>query len=319
PAEPCPDCKAALREAVALHTERFLAGFNLPDCPEFDDWQFFEAEGLSQSLAEALQKLIQWHVQAGEHDEAIRHARRWLALDPLHEPAHRELMTIYARAGQQAAALRQYEECVRLLEEELGIEPEQETVQLYEAIRLRRFPLERPEPVVVRTQPPEKKPAAPIPPEERYLAEERLAVGGQGEVYLGRDTATGEKVIIKRLRPELAADSERVARFVREGEALRRLDHPNIVHMLDAYEAGGQYTIVMEYVPGGTLSDRLQAEAPLPVESVLSLGLELADALARAHHLGIIHRDLKPANVLLTADGSPRLTDFGAVRLVRED
>jgi len=319
PAEPCPDCKAALREAVALHTERFLAGFNLPDCPEFDDWQFFEAEGLSQSLAEALQKLIQWHVQAGEHDEAIRHARRWLALDPLHEPAHRELMTIYALAGQQAAALRQYEECVRLLEEELGIEPEQETVQLYEAIRLRRFPLERPEPVVVRTQPPEKKPAAPIPPEERYLAEERLAVGGQGEVYLGRDTATGEKVIIKRLRPELAADSERVARFVREGEALRRLDHPNIVHMLDAHEAGGQYTIVMEYVPGGTLSDRLQAEAPLPVESVLSLGLELADALARAHHLGIIHRDLKPANVLLTADGSPRLTDFGAVRLVRED
>lgn len=141
PAEPCPDCLAALQEAVGLQTERFLAGFNLPDCPEFDDWQFFEAEGLSQSLAEALQKLVQRHVQAGEHDEAIRYGRRWLALDPLHEPAHRELMIVFARAGQQAAALRQYKECVRILEEELGIEPEQETAQLYEAIRLRRFPL----------------------------------------------------------------------------------------------------------------------------------------------------------------------------------
>jgi predicted ATPase/DNA-binding SARP family transcriptional activator/pimeloyl-ACP methyl ester carboxylesterase/tRNA A-37 threonylcarbamoyl transferase component Bud32 len=318
PVEPCPDCLAVLTEAVALYTDRLLAGFSLPDCPEFDDWQFFESEGLSRALAESLQKLIHWYGGAGEYDEAIRYARRWLALDALHEAAHRELMVIYARAGQQAAALRQFEECARILEEELGIEPEAETTSLYEAIRLRQFPVER------SARPALLAPRAllPAPAREagaRYTAEEKIAVGGQGEVYLGRDTVSGERVILKRLRRELAADQERVARFIREGETLRQLQHPNIVRMLDAYQRDGQYCIVMEYVPGGTLRQMLEREGALPVTRVLALGLELADALGRAHHLGIIHRDLKPGNVLLAENGTPRLTDFGAARLERDD
>lgn len=140
PGRVCPDCLERLTQAVALYTDDLLSGFTLPDAPAFDDWQFFEAESLRLSLSQALQQLFQWHTGLGEFDVAIGYVRRWLALDPLHEPAQRELMALYARTGQQAAALRQYEECVRLLDEELGVEPEAETTQLYEAIRTRQFP-----------------------------------------------------------------------------------------------------------------------------------------------------------------------------------
>lgn len=148
--------------------------------------------------------------------------------------------------------------------------------------------------------------------ESRYRLGRHLATGGMGEVYLGEDTTTGEMVVIKRLRPDLlSSHPEAVERFIREGELLRRLNHPNIVKMLDSGETDGRRFIVMEYVSGGTLRDLLQQQQRLEPYRVIELGLELADALARAHHLGIIHRDLKPENVLLAADGTPRLTDFG--------
>lgn len=144
PAQGCQTCLAALTEATALYTDDFMAGFALPDAPGFDEWHFFERENLRRSLSEALQKLIEWHSDQGQYGDAMVHARRWLSLDTLHEPAHRTLMALYARDGQRAAALRQYEECARLLEEELGVEPELATVDLYEAIRKRHFPSTQP-------------------------------------------------------------------------------------------------------------------------------------------------------------------------------
>ncbi|MGD9100315.1 MAG: BTAD domain-containing putative transcriptional regulator, partial [Anaerolineae bacterium] len=125
----------AMNEAVRLYRGDFLAGFTLPDCLDFDEWQFFQGEGLRQTLATALERLSHLHCQQGEYEEAISHARRWLALDPLHEPAQRRLMILYAQAGQQAAALRQYQLCVETLEAELGIPPADETTALYERIR----------------------------------------------------------------------------------------------------------------------------------------------------------------------------------------
>jgi predicted ATPase/DNA-binding SARP family transcriptional activator len=138
--EACPACFTPLTEAVSLYRGDFMAGFTLRDSPGFDEWQFFQAEGLRRDLASALERLVRCHIQQGEFEPAIAHARRWLALDPLHEAAHRALMTLYAWAGQQAAALRQYGECVRVLEEELGVPPEGETSELYEAIRRRELP-----------------------------------------------------------------------------------------------------------------------------------------------------------------------------------
>jgi DNA-binding SARP family transcriptional activator/predicted ATPase/pimeloyl-ACP methyl ester carboxylesterase len=135
----CADCLVGVTEAVELYVGDFMAGFNLPDSPAFDEWQFFETERLRQLLAHALQSLVRWHVDHGEYEQGITYARRWLALDPLHEAAHRQLMQLYAWAGQQSAALRQYQECVRLLEEELRVPPDGATTELYEAIRTKQL------------------------------------------------------------------------------------------------------------------------------------------------------------------------------------
>jgi len=139
PETSCAGCVATLTDAVALYQDDFMAGYTLPDSTEFDEWQFFQRESLRQQLAIALQQLISWLQGDAAYEEAIVYGRRWLALDPLHEPGHRLLMQLYARAGQQAAALRQYELCKELLLTELGVEPEPETTTLFEAIKSRQF------------------------------------------------------------------------------------------------------------------------------------------------------------------------------------
>src|SRR5512136_2674734 len=144
----------------------------------------------------------------------------------------------------------------------------------------------------------------------------RIGEGGVGRVHKGLDTQTGEPVAIKVLRPEVVLDApDLVERFRREGEALRKINHPNIVKVLATLEEAGQHYIVMEYVAGGSLADLLRNQPQLPLERALAIGLEVADALARAHHLNIIHRDIKPGNILLAGDGTPRLTDFGLAHL----
>lgn len=134
------DALLALVEATDYYSDDFLAGFTLPDAPAFDDWQFFQREALRSAFARLLQQVIAAYVAQAKFEEAVRYARRWLALDPLEEAVHRQLMQLYAQAGQQAAAVRQYDECVRILAAELDVPPEAETTALYEAIRTRRFP-----------------------------------------------------------------------------------------------------------------------------------------------------------------------------------
>ena len=151
---------------------------------------------------------------------------------------------------------------------------------------------------------------------QRYQRQEQIGHGAMGIVYAGRDEQMGTAVAIKELKPELiGGNSELVARFRREGEALRQLNHPNIVKMWDAVEENGRFYLILEYIEGGNLQEMLTRQGALPIGRALTLALDLADALTRAHRLGIIHRDLKPANVLIAADGTPRLTDFGVARL----
>jgi predicted ATPase/DNA-binding SARP family transcriptional activator len=139
-AETCPDCLTPLTKAVALYQDDFMAGFSLQDSSEFDDWQFIQAQSLRRELSSALERLVRCHGTQGELEKAIGYAERLLVLDPLHEPAHRSLMELYAKAGQQADALRQYRECERVLKKGLGLSPHKETVQLYEAIKEDRMP-----------------------------------------------------------------------------------------------------------------------------------------------------------------------------------
>lgn len=136
----CRACLAALQEAVNLCRGDFLAGFSLRDSVSFDDWQFFQAEGLRQELASALEKLAHGQAGLGDFASALVTARRWTALDPLNEPAHRLLMQLYEWSGQHGAALRQYRECVRILDQQLSVPPLDETTQLYQAIQEQRLP-----------------------------------------------------------------------------------------------------------------------------------------------------------------------------------
>jgi len=119
----CPTCVAPLTEAVALVRGDFLSGFSLKDSINFDDWQLFQAELLRRELSDALQRLIRWHGAQREFEPAVGYARRRLALDPLGEPAHCQLMRLYAWSGHRSAALRQYEECVVVLNDQLGVPP----------------------------------------------------------------------------------------------------------------------------------------------------------------------------------------------------
>lgn len=133
--EVCSACHPPLTEAVALYRDDFLAGFGLRDSFNFDDWQYFQGESLRRELAGALDRLVRGHGAREEWEPAIGYARRRLVLDPLHEPAHRLLMQLYALSGERAAALHQYRECVRLLEKDLSVSPLEETSQLYRAIK----------------------------------------------------------------------------------------------------------------------------------------------------------------------------------------
>src|SRR5258708_32874014 len=142
-----------------------------------------------------------------------------------------------------------------------------------------------------------------------------LSQGGMGRVYQGLDTHTGELVAVKYLKPEILADNpDLLTRFVAEGTILSALNHPNIVKFLAMAEADGQHYLVMEYVAGGSLAELLKSPEELGLARSLDIALDLADALTRTHRLNMLHRDLKPTNVLLAADGTPRLTDFGVAR-----
>jgi len=151
---------------------------------------------------------------------------------------------------------------------------------------------------------------------ERYHIQKLIGQGGIGQVYYAVDQRTDEPVAVKALRPQIIKEQPKlVERFIREGTALQALNHPNIVKMLATIEENDEHYIVMEYAGGGSLHDLLKQEGRLPLERVLYIALDLSDALIRAHRLKIIHRDIKPANVLLADDGTPRLTDFGTVRI----
>lgn len=128
----------ALENAVALYSDDFLAGFSISDCHKYEEWRFFEAEKLRASLVRILEELIDTYQKQRDYDRAIQHGRRLFSLDSLNEHAHRILMRLYATSDQHSAAIRQYAECKRILEQELGVSPQPETTRLYETIRHHR-------------------------------------------------------------------------------------------------------------------------------------------------------------------------------------
>jgi DNA-binding SARP family transcriptional activator len=199
--ELCVDCLGALRTATALDRGEFMAGFALRDSEEFDEWQLGEAASHRRQLSAVLERLARGQAAARAWDPAAAAARRWLELDPLHEPAHRLLMDVLARSGEPAAALAQYRDCVRILDRELGVAPLADTADLAEAIRTGelspdREPATKPGPTAIQPAPsthpaasPNHGPAAeggdaPAPPplvgRDADLAALMVAIAGVG-------------------------------------------------------------------------------------------------------------------------------------------
>ncbi len=149
----------------------------------------------------------------------------------------------------------------------------------------------------------------------RYDVVRPLGGGGMGEVYLARDQVLDREVALKVLRRQYAGDSEFAERFKREALNAASLSHPNIVQIYDRgqTEHGSAY-IAMEYVPGGTLKEKITREGPLETAVAASIGSQVAEALEAAHAKGVVHRDIKPQNVLLTGKGEAKVADFGIAR-----
>jgi len=144
-----------------------------------------------------------------------------------------------------------------------------------------------------------------------------VAVGGMGEVWRARDLKLKPEVALKTLPEDFAKEPDRITRLQKEAEALASLNHPNIAAIHGINESDGTQCLVLEFIDGQTLAERLQG-GPMPVDEAVRIASQIADALSAAHAKGIIHRDLKPANIKITASGRVKVLDFGLAKMLAE-
>jgi len=147
----------------------------------------------------------------------------------------------------------------------------------------------------------------------RFRIEQEMGRGGMGVVYLAQDTNLGRPVALKTLPPQIGTNRELLSRLRREAKILASLNHPNIATIYEELQEGGISYLVLEYIAGDTLADRLR-RGPLALEEALSVGLQVAEALSAAHNQSVVHRDLKPGNIKITPEGKVKVLDFGLAK-----
>ncbi|HEU0337092.1 MAG TPA: AAA family ATPase [Gaiellaceae bacterium] len=261
PAAACRRCATPLRDAVALDRGPFLAGFGLRDAPDFDDWQLQTGALLQRELEGALDRLARLASDDGAHAEALALASRRLALDPLHEPAHRQLIELYARAGDRARALEQYRDCVRTLDRELGVRPLEETTALYHAV----LEGEPPGAAAVPEPPPPAGDGAPLPFVGREDACGALAAAAA-------ETGPDGRLVVVEGEPGIGK-----SRLVEEALARLDADRPLSVRCFQE-EAGLPYGLAVQLARGALGRLGRQAQEPWWAGEVARLVPELGPA-----------------------------------------
>ena len=154
-----------------------------------------------------------------------------------------------------------------------------------------------------------------IGPDQRYRIEKVIGSGGAGVVHEGYDTVLERPVALKQLFASLVQDAEHMERFRQEALALASLSHPHIVPIYDLLEDSGHFWIVMEILSGGSLGERIDESKAMDITDSVEIACCIAEGLGFAHSEGVVHRDVKPMNVLFSANGTPKLTDFGTAKL----
>src|SRR3989440_2082667 len=156
-----------------------------------------------------------------------------------------------------------------------------------------------------------------FPKLERYEIRSKIGAGGMGEVYLAEDTRLHRKVALKILPAEVASNQDRMRRFTQEAKAAAALNHPNIATIHEIGESDGVNFIVMEFIDGATLREKIHQEQT-DLRKLLRYLQHVAEGLAKAHAAGIVHRDLKPDNIMITRDGHAKILDFGLAKLIEQ-
>lgn len=323
--------------ASDLYRGLFLEGAHLCDSREFEGWVDRTRARLARLHRVAQRERIAALVAGGELREALEAARKWASLEPLDDEAQHALIELLARTGSRIEALRRYEAYRERLHEELEVEPLDETRELVTRIRDGAVGSgvgeDEPGPVLgvaggdaAETADWPSTEAAGSGLEGRVAADlapdlelvRALGEGAMARVFLAREPALKRLVAVKVLKPELARDPVAVRRFEREAESAARIQHPNVVtvHRIGTLSAGEPY-LVMPYIRGGSLAQRLEATGPLEVEDARRVLRQVARALTAAHGIGVVHRDVKPGNVLRDAGGERvLLTDFGIAAIL---
>jgi WD40 repeat protein/DNA-binding SARP family transcriptional activator len=232
----------------------------------------------------------------GRHAELVPELENLVALNPLRERLWAQLMLALYRSGRQGDALAAFVRARRLLVEELGVDPSRDLQDLH-----RRMLDQDPALEVVGL------------PLRGYLVLEQVGVGAFGAVHRALQPQVGREVAVKVIHSRLANDPGFIRRFEAEAQLIARLEHPHIVPLYDYWREPDRAYLVMRYLRGGNLRDRL-ANRALTADEAARLVEQMALALSAAHRRGVVHRDVKPANVLFDEEGNAYLSDFGIAR-----